>query len=1048
MNGKDTSLLRAIVSRALSYRFLVIAAAVGVMVFGAWRLQAAEVDVFPEFAPPQVEVQTESLGLSTTDVESLVTVPIEQALAGLDGLDDMRSTSVPQLSSVVLIFKPGTDILGAQRLVNERMNTVRPSLPSWASAPVVIPPVSATGRVLHIGMWSDKYSIEELSQIAYWKIRPRLEQVDGVAGISLWNEQQPAIQLLLDPQKLAAKNVTLDNVERTMSDALDAGGLTFTTGSIHAQLGVLDLPNQRLQLFQKLGITKAADLGPVPLNDQPQTGPQLTLSDVGTAVTGTAPKIGDAVVNGRPGILIVVQKLPWGNTLNVTRDVEAALKELRQGMPGVQFDATIFRPATFVEDAVGNLSQALLLGFIFVVIIIVLFLSDWRVALIALLTIPLSLMAAALVLVAFGTTINTMILAGLSIALGELVDDAIIDVENILRRFRLARESGSTEPTGSIILRASLEVRSSIVYATMISVVAVMPVFLLQGLTAAFFRPLVTAYGLSILASMLVALTVTPALTLLFLGRGNSAERHESCAVYRMRDGYQRLLSGIVSRPAAIFIGCLALLVVGAVVVPQLGQSLFPQFKQRDFLIHMAAAPSTSDAEVVRTTTAISNALMKVPGVRNFGAHIGRARQGEEVVGIDFSEGWISIDPKADYDATLAKIREVVNDYPGLYRDVLTYLNERVEEVLAGSTHAITIRIFGENLPQLRSTAHLVFEQVTDVKGVLEPSVDVSVDTPQIEVEVDVPKAAAYGLKPGDVRRQAAAWIAGLDTGNLFRGKEYYRVVVWSVPEARNNASSVANIMLDTATGGRVRLGDIARVQLTPKPNVVTRENAFRYIDVGTNVQGRDLASVSNEIAQRLKKVSFPRGARYVVLGEYTERQSAQRTLLLTGAVALLAILLLLSLAFRSWRLASVVLLTLPMALVGGVIAIWIVGGQVTLGALVGFFTVFGIAARNSIMLITHCEHLEEQEGVEFSSALVLRGARERLSPILMTSLATGLALLPLVVNGNQPGREIEFPLAVVIIGGLFTSTLLTLFVVPSLYLRFGRRRQVVRTAA
>lgn len=1040
---QDRSVFRAVVSWALSYRFLVLAIAIAVMVIGGLKLRSAYIDVFPEFAPPQVEVQTESLGLSTTDVESLVTVPLEQALAGVPGLDKMRSTSVPQLSSVVLIFKPGTDVLDAQRLVNERVNTVRVSLPSWASSPIVLPPVSATGRVLHIGMSSDQCSIEELSRIAYWKIRPRLLQVDGVAGVNLWNERQPTVQLQLDPKKLADKNVTLDNVERTMSDSLDAGGLTFSTGAIHTHIGFVDMPNQRLQVFQQLGVRTPADLAQVPLNDQPATGTQLTLADVGTALTSTTPVIGDAVVNGKPGILIVVTKRPWGNTLNVTRDVEAALDDMRPGLPGVTFDPTIFRPATFVEDAVSNLSQALFLGFVFVVIIIVLFLSEWRVALIALLTIPLALMAAMLVLIALGATINTMVLAGLSIALGELVDDAIIDVENIMRRYRLARDSGSTQSTASIILSASLEVRTSIVYATVISVVAVTPVFLLQGLTAAFFRPLVMAYGLSIIASMFVALTVTPALTLLLLGgEGRASRRRESKSVFRLRDGYERVLGRIVSRPGIVFAGCLAVVMVGVVLVPLLGQSLFPQFKQRDFLIHMAAIPSTSDTDIVRTTTAIAKAVTAVPGVRNFGAHIGRARQGEEIAGIDFSEGWVSIDPKANYEETLAKIRAIVTEYPGLSRDVLIYLNERVEEVLAGSTHAITIRIYGENLAQIRSTARTVLDQVSEVKGVQDPAVDVSVDTPQIQVTVDVPKAAKYGLKPGDVRRQAAAWIAGLDTGNVFQGNEFYRVVVWSVPSARQNVGSVSNVLLDTADGGRVRLGDVARVELKPNPNAVSREDASRYIDVGTNVQGRDLGSVSRDIEARLRYIDFPEGSHYVVLGEYTEGLAAQRTLLATGAIALVLILLLLAVALRSWRLGFFVFLTLPMALVGGVIAIWISGGVVTLGAIVGFFTVFGIAARNTIMLVTHCQHLESEEGEDFGPALVLRGARERLSPILMTSLATGLALLPLLINGNQPGREIEFPLAAVIVGGLFTSTLLTLFVVPSLYLRLGRGRE------
>ncbi len=1032
--------MRAIVSWSLNFRFLVVGAAVAMMAIGFATIRDTPVDVFPNFAPPQVEIQTESLGLSTSDVESLVTVPLELSMNGMPGLADVRSTSVPQLSSILLVFKPGTDLLHARQLVQERLATVRPTLPKWASPPVMLPPVAATGRVLQIGMWSNSYSIMELSRLAYWTIKARLLRVDGVADVSLWNERQPTLQVQVDPAKMAALHVTLDDVERTTSDALDSGALQFSTGAVVGAGGFLETPDQRLQVVHVMAIRTPGELAEVPLEEQPTAAGSVRLGDVGRVVTDYQPIIGDAVIDGRPGLLLVVEKLPWGNTLKVTQGVDAAIKSLEPGLPGVNFDTTIFRPATFIDDSIHNLGMAMLIGFLLVVVIIVLFLYEWRVALISLVTMPLSLTAALLVLHATGATINTMILAGLIIALGEIVDDAIIDVENILRRLRDARHEGSERATSAIILEASLEVRSSIVHATFISLAAMTPVFLLHGLTAAFFRPLALAYVLAILASMAVALTVTPALTLIFLGRA-PLERGAAPLVTWLQRGYTALLSRIVARPVAVYVTFGLVVLMGVLVVPQLGESLFPAFRQRDLLIHWDAIPGTSAAEAERTTTWLSQQLSAIPGVTSFGAHIGRAKQGEEVVGVNAAEVWIHVDKSVNYDKTMAAVRRVVDGYPGLYRDVETYLNERIEEVLSGSKQAIAVRIYGQDLGEMRSEAATVLEAVSDVPGVIDQHVDVSADTPQIQVEVNLAKAARDGLKPGDVRRYAAAMVAGLEMGNVFKGDEVYGVVVWSTPPTRANPTAIGDLMIDTPSGRRVRLDSVASVRVRTDPYLVTRENGSRYIDVGANVQGRDLSSVVRDIQQRLKGVRFASGSHYELLGEYREQQAAQRSLFTTAIIALVVIFLLLQLAFGSWRLATFVFLTLPMSLVGGLIAIYIGGGVITIGALVGFFTVFGIAARNGILLINHCQHLETDEGVTFGPALVVRGARERLAPILMTSLATGLALVPLVLNGDQPGHEIEYPLAVVILGGLFTSTLLNLLVVPSLYLRFAKRR-------
>jgi CzcA family heavy metal efflux pump len=1040
--------MRSIVSWSLNFRFLVVAAAAALIAIGAASVRSTPVDVFPEFAPPQVEVQTESLGLSTSDVESLVTVPLELAMNGMPGLSDLRSTSVPQLSSIVLVFTPSTNLLHARQLVQERLAAVRPTLPRWASPPVMLPPVAATGRVLQIGMTSATMSTMELSRLAYWTVKARLLRVDGVADVSIWNERQPALQVQVDPAKAAAQKVTLDDVERTTSDALDSGALQFSTGSVVGSGGFLDGPGGRLPIAHQLSLQSPQDLAQVPLEDQAAKGQIVPLSAVGPVVRGYQPIIGDAVINGQPGLLLVVEKLPWGNTLAVTKAVDDALRELGQGLPGVTFDASIFRPATFIQDSVHNLISSLLIGFTLVAVILVLFLFEWRVALISVLTIPLSLVSALLVLRLFGVGVNTMVLAGMIIALGAVVDDAIIDVENILRRLRAApRDWRGRRPTAAVILEASLEVRSPIVYATFIIVAAAVPVFLLQGLTAAFFRPLALAYTLSILVSMLVALTVTPALTLLLLDKA-PLYRRGSPVVRVLQRAYTALLRRILARPRTVYGVFGAVVAVGAVLAPQLGQSLFPTFKQRDLLIHWDAIPGTSDAEVVRTTTNLYHQLEAIPGVRDFGAHIGRARQGEEIVGINAAEVWVHIDPSVDYDRTLAAVRSVVNSYPGLYRDVETYLNERIEEVLTGSKEAVTVRVYGQDLGSMRATAASVLARISTVPGIVDQHADLSIDTPQVQVDVDLAKAARYGLKPGDVRRQAAALVAGQEMGNVFQSNQVYGVYVWSTPGARADTGTIADMRIDAPTGGQVRLGDIASVALSPDPYLITRDDNSRYIDIGANVEGRDLGAVVADMKQRLASLPIPRGSHYALLGEYNEREAAQRSLLTTAAIAALAVLLLLNLAFGSWRLAGFLFLTLPMAVVGGVLSLWLGGRTVTIGALVGFFTVFGIAARNGILLINHCQHLERAEGEPFGPALVLRGARERLSPILMTSLATALALVPLVVTGDRPGREIEYPLAVVILGGLVTSTLFTLFVVPPLYLRATRRRRPVRSAA
>ncbi|MGE5763589.1 MAG: efflux RND transporter permease subunit, partial [Mycobacterium leprae] len=1032
--------MRWIVGSSLKFRFIVVGLTAFLLLFGVQQLGKSPVDVFPEFAPPKVEVHTIAIGLAPTEVEELITVPLEQSFNAIPGVETIRSKSVEQLSQIVLLFERGTDLLEARQLVSERIATATPTLPTWAAPPVMLQPLSATSRALKIGLSSTdpKLDMMDLSMTAYWKIRTRLLRVPGVANVPIWGERLEMLQVRADPQRLAKQKVTLEQAMTATSDALDAGLIRYSEGHFIGRGGWVEGSTQRLGVRHVEPIVTHEQLANLPIVTE--DGRRIRLSDVADLVRDHQPLIGDAVINKGDGLMLIVEKLPWANTLDVTRGVEAALDEMRPGLPGIAIDSEIFRPATFIEDAVDNLSRALILGALLMILMLGVFLYSWRTALISVVAIPVSLLAALLVLNAWGATINTMILAGFVIALGDIVDDAIIDIENVVRRLRQHRREGGDRSTARVILDASLEVRGAIVYATISMIVAYVPIFMLAGLSGAFFRPLALAYALALLASMVVALTVTPALSLIFFRSPKSLEHRESPIVPPMKRGYERLLSKVIARPRRAYAAVAVTTAAGLAVLPMLGQSLLPNFKERDFLMHWLTRPDTSLQEEVRTTKLVNAELLSIPGVRNAGSHIGNALLGDEPYGVYFGENWISVDRSVDYDKTVQSIRDVVDGYPGIYRDVLTYLKERIREVLTGASEPITIRVFGPDLELLREKAEEVDKILGEIPGVGEHYVDFQDTIPQVKVEVDLVAAREHGVKPGDVRRAAAWLMAGEEAGDVYAGGKAYDVQLWSPPERRRSVTDLKNLLIDTPDGGHVRLVDVADVSIQPVPNVIHHEGLLRNLDVGASLDGsRDLGSVVGDIEQRLEKVEWPLEFRADMLGEYTERQAAQQRLLLFAVAAALAIFLLLQASFRSWHLATLSFLTLPIALVGGLLAAYLGGKVISLGSLVGFLTVFGIVARNGIMLISHCQHLERFEGEPFGQRLVLRAATERLVPIMMTVLTTGLALIPLLVAGSIPGQEIEHPMAVVILGGLITATLLNLFVVPVLYLRFAK---------
>jgi len=613
-----------------------------------------------------------------------------------------------------------------------------------------------------------------------------------------------------------------------------------------------------------------------------------------------------------------------------------------------------------------------------------------------------------------------------------------VDVENIVRRLRRLRAEGSTQSTAQIVMEASIEVRGAIVYASLIEISALLPVFFLEGLSGAFFKPLATAYVVAGLISPIIAMTVTPAMVLILLSNA-PIEHRQSPIIPWMHRVYDQVLERVLMKPRIAY-GTVGLIVLaGLAVIPGLGQELLPSFKERDFLMHWITKPGTSHAEMWRITAQACNELLTIDGVRNCGSHIGQAVSADEPYGIYFTENWISVDPAVDYDLTLAKIQETVDGYPGLIRDVQTYLKERIREVLTGSSDTVVVRIYGPGLEELRVISDDIKATLEGIDGIVDLKKEAHVDIPQLDIEVNIAAAQSIGLSPGEIRRAASYLIQGEEVGDIFIGGKTYDVDVWSKPEARDSLDDIRNLLIDTPAGGQVRLADVARVEIVPAPNVIERESQSRKIDVSANVSGRDLGSVAEDVENVLEGIALPLGYHAELFGEYAEREAAQRNLLVAGSIAVIAIFFLLVTSFENWRLASLTFFTLPWALVGGILAAFLSSGVLSLGSLVGLLTILGIATRNGIMMISHFQHLEEEEGETFGPALVQRGARERIAPIMMTALTTGLALIPLVVTGNIPGQEIEYPMAIVILGGLFSSTLLNLLVVPTLYLRFGK---------
>ncbi len=1041
-------MLRSLVQASLRFRFVVVLAALALIVVGVYSIQHTPLDVFPEFAPPRVEVQTEAPGMSSESVESLVTIPLENAVNGVPQMTVLRSKSVQGLSSVVMLFDRDTDLFKVRQMVAERVAEVKHQLPQQVGTPRLMPPLSSTSRVLHIGLTAKpkeqlKPGEPELDQtdvsvLMKWVIGPRLLAVPGVANVSTYGLHDKQFQVLIKPQVLRDYGLTLEQVKAALKNGVIYGGLGYHVS-----------PNQQIALHYITRIERQEDLKQIVVAHRKDTTP-LLLGQVATIKPGNPLFIGDGVVNDRPGLFVVVEKFPWANTLQVTRETEKVMKTLEPSLPGVEVTTKIFRPATFIEHALDNLQFAMIVGCILVALILIAFLFEWRTAVISLTAIPLSIVAALLVLSRLGMTINTMVLAGLAIAVGEVVDDAIIDVENIVRRLQENRKLGNPRSAFRVVLDASLEVRSAVVYASFIVVFVCLPIFFLGGVAGSFFQPLALAYIFAIMASLVVALVVTPALCYILLP--GAIDKHRTAPlVVAIRAVYSRVLPTFLRRPVIVFGALVALFAAAAWLYPHLKEAYLPQFQENDFLMHWVAKPGTNIDVLREDIIKVSKEMRTTTKVKEFGSHIARAEVGEEVYGPNFSELWVSLgdDPVEDYPKARKDIEAVMARYPGYQHDLLTYLQERIREVLTGGSSgaSVVLRIYGPDLGGLRDRAAEVEQAIAKgpdgkmVEGVINLKVEPQVLVPQFQLVIDPRRAADHGLTAKAIVDSVNALVNGVKVAEVHQNQMIFDVVVWGDPSIRRTYPDLEKLDIDlpTTKGGTVPLKAVAELRRVNAPNTVRRDKASRCIDVTCNIKDRDLGSVVRDIEARVGALPARTGYRIEFLGEYQAREENQRQLLGVSLLALLGIAVLLYIDFRSVRLMLLVMLTLPFALIGGVAAAYAAGGVLSLGSLVGFITVIGIAARNGIMLVSHYRHLETVEGVPFGRELVLRGSAERVAPILMTALAAGLGLLPLALSGSKPGYEVEYPMAVVILGGLTTSTLLNLLVLPVLYERFGR---------
>ena len=1023
-------MLSAIVRFSLRFRGVVIALACLVLAYGLYGLSGAKYDVFPEFAPPQVSIQTEAPGLAPEQVEVLVTQPVENELNGVPGITSMRSQSIQGLSVITVTFSSSSDIYRDRQVVAERLAALAGRLPQGVNAPAMSPLTSSTSTILVAGITSDQRSLMALRTLADWTIKPRLLAVPGVAKVVIFGGEVKQFQVQIEPDQLIRHGLSVQDVLAAARRATGVRGAGFIDGK-----------NQRVTLqLQGQSLTPAQIARTIVLQ---KAGANVTLGDVAKVVEAPQPPVGAATVMGHPGVQLVISSQYGANTLEVTRKLELALKDLRPVLAaeGVTLHPDLFRPANFVHTATTNVGTSLAIGGVLVVVVLLLFLFNLRTAAISLTAIPLSLLAAVTLLETFGLSLNTMTLGGLAISIGLLVDDAVIAVENIYRRLRENRHLEKPRPAFDVVLGAVLEVRSAVVYATLVVALVFVPELTLPGIAGRLFAPLGIAYILATLASLVVALTLTPALALLLL-RGGKLPEHEPPLYKWLKPRYGALLERVERRSRVVLVVAGALTLAGLAVLPFLGGSFLPELKEGHFIVHMAAVPGTSIEESLRVGNQVGAALQKLPFVRSVSQRVGRAAQADDTAGTSYSEFEVDLKPLGgdQAEAATAEIRRTLAQFVGVNFAVKTFLTERIEETLSGYRSAVVVNVYGNDLDTLDRKASEISAALARVPGATDVQVQSPPGTPELVVRLRNADVARWGFDPVEIMDTVETAYQGRVVGQAYDGNRIFGVSVILPPAARTKILDVGNLPLRNRAGTYVRLKQLADVYETSGRYVVLHDGARRVQTVTANVTGSNLAAFVAKARQAVAtQVALPAGMYVQFAGAAEAQAQSTRDLLVHAAITGVGIVLLLAVVIGQGRNLLLVLLNLPFALVGGVLVLFATGGGLSMGSLVGFVTLFGITLRNSIMMISHYQQLVTVEGLQWGPQTAIRGAQERLAPILMTALVTAFGLIPLALGSNQPGREIEGPMALVILGGLATSTVLNLLILPALALRFGR---------
>ncbi|MCC7324129.1 MAG: efflux RND transporter permease subunit [Gemmatimonadaceae bacterium] len=1031
-------MLNALIALSLRNRVVVLAIAALMLVGGAWTAWRMPVDVFPDLTAPTVTVLTEAHGMAPEEVEALVTFPIETAVNGATGVRRVRSSTAQGISVVWVEFDWGTEIFRDRQIVAEKLQTVAASLPEGIAAPVLAPVSSVMGEIMMIGLTgptpgSDSMA-RELRTIADWTVRRRLLAVPGVAQVIPIGGAVKQYQVLPDPARMLAAGVTLDEVVRAArgSNANASGGVYMDKGQEYVIRGI-----GRVQTVDDIARTVVAVHGGVP----------VLLSQVAEVHIGSAPKYGDGSVDAAPGVVLAVQKQPGANTLELTARIERELATIQPMLPkGVAINAQLFRQSDFISVAIGNVVTALRDGAVLVVIVLFLFLWNLRATAISLVAIPLSLVVAIFAMQLLGITVNTMTLGGMAIAIGALVDDAIIDVENVFRRLKENHHRPEGERRGAlaVVYEASKEIRSSIVNATMIIIVVFLPLFFLGGVEGRLLRPLGFAYVVSILASLLVAVTVTPVLCAYLLPNAGAVQREEESALVRWLKGrYAGTLEWVIARPKAVLGGALLGLLLTVAAVPGLGSAFLPEFNEGALTVSVVTVPGTSLEESNGIGRRVEEMLKANAAVVHTDRRQGRAELDEHAQGVNAAEIDVTMKDGIDKERVFEELRTAFSAIPGTNVTIGQPIGHRIDHMLSGTRANIAVKIFGPDLYQLRQVGTAVRDVMQGVPGIADLQLEQQADVPQLRIRADRTALARYGMSVGQLAEAIDVALNGEVVSQVLEQGRSVDLVVRFPDALRANASAIAAVPFDTPTGQRVPLSQLATVTVERGPNTVSRENVQRKIVVQANVAGRDLGSTVDDIRRAVtQQVTLPPGYFVEYGGQFEAQGEATRVLSALSLLAVAAIFVILFAEFRSARTAALVMANLPLALIGGVAAVYLTGRVVSIASLVGFVTLFGVATRNGILLVAHYRQLLS-EGVAFREAVV-RGSLERLSPILMTALTAGLALIPLAMGGGEPGNELQTPMAIVILGGLLSATALNMLVVPALYWLFGERTVAV----